>query len=1418
MNKLGFIVVLILFLQPSFAQDKKFDKSLSKIDQYIATGNLLKAAAGLKKLKPAIIAKLGTSNTYMTGIYLREARVNLAQGVLVSFDETLNSALAEAAKTFGENSDSYAQTLLEIARIYNEYGNFRIARDYTRRAMESMSKTKELEEVQKARIALIEAEAMIGQGFCNDAINLLGQYQELFFKRAVDKETYVENGEIKSRRIPETEIYQRFNEYVNHQTLLGYAYGQKGRISVIGSSDENPDLDRIYNQLQQWLRGKTRYLGETSLAEVKYKYYWTDALVKNGRVTRGGDKELTFAENLDDLRKITAPTNALAHEIYLSYLAELLSRELYSKYTSVKLEYEKMIEKNSPRTSLHKINLQAVEFNKNLAKDKTKDLENEALIILNSKSLPRNYKTTQLILKFLYDIAIAEKKYGNAEGYLTQIVESKKELCGEDSPEYHLARVEIANFYLDYTNKIAEAGKIYQESFFGVVEQQIGEQHLSLIRTLNHIGQWYEFTDRYSEASKTMKKLEDAILIKYDKGDILYARELSSVARLQLKLGEYEKAEANIKVALKIVEEKDNRIYSEWRPTYIAVLDAQSKLFAIKGMFDEAEANLDKSKDLVEDSKIALTSEESGTAELAPLLIVLGRYSDADRLLQEQIPQYEKLYGSQSIRLIDPLIQRSRISLAKGEYAEAERYALRANKIAIQTYGENSTKTAPTQKLLSDLYYTLGDYERAQEQVTRALNSQEKQFGRKHIEVAKSLSQLALIRFYKGTDNKKEIEKLMLEAKAIMEEKLGKDNPQYAEILKNVAVLYISERRFDIAFNSLTVAESIWVAKSGKKNNINLASIYTLTGDVYYQIKNYPKTEEYYLKAKDLYEKFFSTHHPEYVKVLSKMSKMYYMQKDYKRSKRLIEESLGNYETFIQQLFPALSEAQKTKYWNTIKVDFEFYNTLAFSNLEDFKDLAGKVYNYQLLTKALLLSSSIKMRERIMNSTDVDLKNQYNEWISKKEVLTLALSLTPAQLAENGIDPGQVQQDVERLEKELSRRSELFGQNLESKRITYDNVRKALKPNEVALEMVRYRHFNHILTDSIVYAAIYITQDMSKPKVILLGDGKKMETRFFKYYRNCITGKLPDQYSYSVYWKPIQEVLGAGSTIFLSPDGVYNQINLESIPTPDGRYIIDNSNIILVSNTKDLYLRQVKSRPTSGENTAAIFANPTFYTSATNDIIIPQLPGTEKEGNQVQFMLKQKSYLTNEYFEINASEENIKALNNPKILHFATHGFYRAEDETTEADEMQDNIAKLNSNAMLRTGLLLKGAGDLMSKTKYNYNIESGILTAAEAANLNLDKTDIVILSACETGLGDVQSGEGVYGLQRSFLVAGAKVLIMSMFKVDDEATQNLMLKFYQKLLNSQRVRESFIEAKKELRIDYPDPIYWGAFMMIGLE
>ena len=1363
--------LFLVLLLPVSAQNKKYDKSLRKIDGYYASGSFQKASSGLKKLKSTIIKKMGVTNPYMPGLFMRQAKIDLASGILVDFDKTLQSAIQSSQDAYGENSTQYALTMLEVASIYNEYGNFRIALQYLEKSKAILIRTEQMNEATTARVAIVEAEAYIGQGFANKAIELLNKHEQYFLGRAVEKETYVENKEIKTRRVPEEELFQRFNDYAKLKTLLGAAYAKKGRISYTSlSSDEEIDIDHVFQQYEGWLRGKRRYFGETSLAEVEYRFIWSKALSENGLQGSVG-----FDDILGDLKKKTNPTNALAHEIYLSYLEELLRRENYARYMNVKQEYQKVIDKYYPKTSLHIINMKAVEFNSKLSRDRTKNLERDAQLALNSKALPKNYKTTVLVLQFLYEIAVVEKQFKNAEGYLQQIAETKKELCGETSPEYHLARIQLANFLLEYTNHIEEAGKIYQESYFGVVEKEIASQHKDLLEILNHIAQWYELTDNYAKAQETLNTAQEAVRSKFQNTDILYAGELGKIAELQLKIGAYDDAEKNLIEGLDVSERRANKNMIQRSPVRVHLLETQAKLYGIKGMFDEAEDNLDDSKSLIKDDDQNIYNVQSTAEQLTPLFIQLGRFSDADKLLVIQIPQYESLFGPGSLRLIEPLVNKSRVLLAKGDYTEAERVAFRANQIALKTYSETSTKSASTQRMLSDIYYTLGDYQKAEQQVTKALDSQEKQFGRNHIEVAKSLSQLALIKFYKG-DNRKTVESLMIEAKEIMASKLGKDNPQYADILKNMAVLYISEKKYDIAFNNLTNAESIWSAKQGKKNNINLAGIYTLTGDVYYQLKNYRKTDEFYTKSKDLYERFFSSNHPEYVKVLSKMAKVAYMQKDYKRSKKLIEEALDNYEAFIKVLFPALSEAEKTKYWNTIKGDFEFYNTLAFSNLEDFKDLTGKVYNYQLLTKALLLSSSIKMRERIMNSTDEELKKQFTGWIEKKELLTLALSMSPQQLAENSIDPNSLHQEVERLEKELSQKSEIFGQSFEAKRISFDDVKKSLKPGEVAIEMVRYRHFNHTFSDSIIYAAIYIRSDFSKPKVIMLQDGKKMETRYFKYYRNSITGKLNDEYSYKVFWQPIQDIVGQATSIYLSADGIYNQINMEAIPTPDGKYIIDNANIVLISNTKDLYLRKVKTRLKNNENTASMFGNPTFYNAGASKQSIPSLPGTEKEVDQVQFMLKQKGWLTAQYVEKNASEENIKELDNPKIFHIATHGFYRPSDAS--ASNLEESEASMLRTPLLRTGLLLKGAGDLMDKTHHNYNIESGILTAYEAMNLNLDKTDLVVLSACETGLGDLEAGEGVYGLQRAFLVAGAKVLIMSMFKVDDEATQKLMKKF----------------------------------------
>lgn len=1402
-------LMCVLALVLSLAACGSLDKRLTKVDASYNSGDYSKASSGLAKFKKKATAKFGQENKYMPGYYIREAKINLNSGKLAGFETSITNAIASSVKQNGEASAPHAQTLADVAETYNQYGNYRLAREYAEKALAIVSSVTPEEPVLKARIDLELAEAMIGQGFYNQALEILTANDKFLAGRAVEKETYVEDGKIKNRFIPEAELDQRFGSYARLKTLTALAHGKQGDIFGLGDSG--------FKEAHDWISKRKRNFKETNLALVNNAYLhlrmWVEA--NDGNMPSNFDeKQLDYSWQLSELKSRTAPSVPLAHDIYLAYLDVLLRDESNNRYANLKSEYDRMLGKYFDKSSLMNINLKAIEFNSKLKKDKTKSLEAEALTILNSKNLPRNYKTTIRTLDFLAEMSLQVKRYTNVENYLNQIIEIKKELYGDNSTEYNLARLKLAIFYVDYTNKLDEAKKIFEESYVNMVSKEIKAQHKERLPILYSMAKLYDLTDNYTLASTTLKEAGDAARERFTKDRPDFAVALTQIAQLEIKLGLYDNAEKNIGDAIKVLEDKrkDNQHVAK----YIHAIETQARLYGIKGMFDDAESNLKESNRRIRKADVIIEDELSSMAELSTLLIQLGRYSDTDRLLTELITQNETLFGTSSIRLIEPLVNRGKIQLAKGDYTQAEKTALRANQIAVKTYTENSTKTALTQRLLSDIYYTLGDYDKAEDNIKKAATNQEKQFTRKHIEVAKSLSQLALIKFYKG-DNRKDVENMMLEARNIVGDKLGKDNPLYADILKNLAVVYISEKKYDLAFNSLTIAEAIWRAKTGSKNNINAASIYTLTGDVYYQQKNYKKAEEFYNKSKKLYIDYFGKKHPEYVKVLSKLSKVYYMQKDYKGARANIEESLNNYEGFIKTYFPALSEREKAKYWNTIKGDFEFYNTLALGPLEDFKDLTENVYNYQLLTKALLLNSSIKIRERILNSKDEELKARYNDWVAKKELMTLALSMSPEQLIENEVDPNLLAQEVERLEKELSQKSELFGQSFEDKRITYEEVIKSLKPNEVAIEMVRYRYFNHSFTDSVIYAALYVKNDFKKPKAIVLNNGHNLETRNFKYYRNAIQGKIHDEISYEAFWAPIQKGIGQASTIYLSPDGAYNMVNLEAIPTPDGKYVLDNSNIVLVSNTKDIYLKKIKSR-NAAENTASMFGNPEFYVSASKDANISALPGTEKEINQLQFLLKQKGWNTKEYVEKAATEETIKELNSPKIFHVATHGFYKPTEEVTLESEMESNEAQLTQNPLMRTGLLLKGAGDLLDKTDYNYNMENGILTAYEAMNLSLDRTDLVVLSACETGLGQLEQGEGVYGLQRAFLVAGAKVLIMSMFKVDDEATQKLMLKFYQKWLNSGNLRQSFIDAKKELRVEYPEPIYWGAFIMIGLD
>ena len=218
------------------------------------------------------------------------------------------------------------------------------------------------------------------------------------------------------------------------------------------------------------------------------------------------------------------------------------------------------------------------------------------------------------------------------------------------------------------------------------------------------------------------------------------------------------------------------------------------------------------------------------------------------------------------------------------------------------------------------------------------------------------------------------------------------------------------------------------------------------------------------------------------------------------------------------------------------------------------------------------------------------------------------------------------------------------------------------------------------------------------------------------------------------------------------------------------------------------------------------------------------LPGTKEEVDAISGLYGSFGKTTGSYLWEEALEEQVKVLESPKVLHIATHGFFQEDGSwlVKKASAPGEMLAaggrpmRRSRHPLMQSGLLLAGCEDTLNgQAADKGELEDGILTAYEAMSLDLDNTDLVVLSACETGRGEILNGEGVYGLQRAFQVAGAKAVIMSLWKVDDEATKDFMITFYRNYLSGGDSRAAYLETVREMREQHERPFYWGAFVYV---
>lgn len=1391
---------------PLLAQ--KTEKAFFKAEELHRKGKYEKALKSATKLKKTIVKKEGDRNAYYALVSLKMVKYRLSLGFADNMEIELKQAIALSEEVNGPFAYAHLLILMEAAEVWMDYGNWQQAYNLLSKAYADAAKFTDTDASAMAKFRLQYAVIQANRGFLKEALKLATEIEPQLRNRMAESTMQIldKKGLPKTVKISAEESRSRKIDYADLLNAKANMYRLQGNFN---------STDSALMVAEKWIGSQ---LGKKDLAYVR-QLYLTALLMDEHGVKKLPGK--LYDKALETARKSLDPHHQICLEIHRSKIRYFI-REQDKRAKFEKSAYQKHVGKRYKTKSIPVRYLALFDLETRFNEERLKQMDGKIMLLLEGKNeLPEHPMRLEL-LELGYKAMLAENNYKKAEYYLKKLIEGKRSYYGEDAPFFHLTKIQLAIFVTQHADDFQLAGEIFKQSFTEKVQPQIHPGHVDYIAIHNAMAEWYEANDQYQAATQALESALLAARKKYDDKDVEYGLVLEKIASIQISMGLYEIADKNLQASGAILTKIKDKEYQ----TYLAKYwETQARLYFVYGQFDDAEAALSKADKAK--SKASLISDRAdldAINNLAGIYLETGKYAKTEKLLSQSIQEKERDYGLKSRKLIVPLTLYSRYQLAIGDYTEAEKTVSRAMQIAESAFGKQSVKLAPAHLQLAEIYIILGDYEKAETQLRMGITNLEQNLGKEHIETAMATSRLGNVLQLKG-EPFKVVEPLFLQSERVIEAKLGRNSPRYAELLKDMATVYISNDRIGDAFLYLDRAEKIWEAKLGRRNNIKAASIYTLKGDIFYIQSEFAKAEEQYLKAQTLYNRFFSKNHPEYIKVQSKLAKVYYMNGDLKKSKSLIENSLENYNAFIDAYFPALSEREKAKYWNTIKEDYEFYQSLALRMSGDYPDMIGKMYDNALKTKAILLSSSIKMRERIQNSNDEELKALYNNWLYKKELLTVSLSMTNDQLAENEINPGVLRNEVEKMEKMLSEKSELFKQSFDSKKITWQNVRSSLKENEVAIEMLRFRHFDKTFTDSVVYVAAYTQPGKEKyPEIITLPHGTMLESRYLSYYRNAIKYKLKDHISYQIFWKPIVDRVGATASIYLSADGVYNQINLEAMRTPDDRFVIDNSNIVLVSNTKDLYLRAARPAMPPAAKTAYMFGNPIFYIDEnvqdSAEQLIAQLPGTKKEVEELKELFLADGWSTNYFLEKNATEDQVKLLNSPKVFHVATHGFFESGAGPLEASivDLSENEFQAYQNPLFRSGLMLTGAGDVLAQSAYNFNVASGILTAYEAMNLNLDYTELVVLSACETGLGEQQAGEGVYGLQRAFLVAGARTLIMSLFKVNDEATQQLMVKFYRNWLQTGDKRQAFIAAKKELRDTYQHPIYWAAFVMIGLD
>jgi len=814
----------------------------------------------------------------------------------------------------------------------------------------------------------------------------------------------------------------------------------------------------------------------------------------------------------------------------------------------------------------------------------------------------------------------------------------------------------------------------------------------------------------------------------------------------------------------------------------------------------------------------------SSVGDLASILKKKGQNAEALKIEQKNLQDIELAFGREHLTYITALKNLGNTCLELEEFQQAESYYNMANSsiskiISKQDhyYRENGLLVFDAHMAVSlqlgVLYHRMGRIVDAEQIYSSLIEFCKSYLGEQYSEYVMYpvlINNISNVFIDKGEFEK--AEPYLVESLQLTEKMYGLTSPYYLQTAMNIATVYKNTKRYEQAEQLLTKTLET-LNRTQEPGTADHIHVLNNRAELFINQERYAESERDLLEAMGWQEKNFGKDHPMYQTLVHNLAETYQWMNRYDEADQLYKIAVKKVITDVEKNFAYLTESEKRNFYmhNVLFVN-EYANfallrsgALPLPGLptEQFsKTSLADLFDLQLNTKALLLNASTKMKKSLMNSGDSMLIARFQLWEQLKDKIARQYNLPNT--SRGNLD--SLISQAEFYESVLNKSSAAFRKGFVNQSVSWKDIQKKLKPGEAAVEIIRYY-------EGLIYVALIITpetKDHPQIAIVKSSKSKYLDKEYISFYKNAIRLKVADTTSYNRFWKPVMDTLKRYARkvkrVYVSPDGIYNEINLNTLRNPvTGKYVIDETEIHLTTNTREILSYTDQRKFMKGK--AVLLGRPDYGVADTAQVgytraSFGDLEGTEKEVNGIAVLLRNESWNTAVLMRGNATEEAVKNIHNPQLLHLATHGFF------VPPTQGQSQPAYLE--AMLQSGIILAWAN------RPSPGGEDGILTAYESMNLDLDSTQLVVLSACETGLGSIEAGEGVYGLQRTLKVAGAQTILMSLWKVDDAATQELMILFYEKLLNGMSMNRAFREAQQALREKYDQPYYWGAFVMAG--